>query len=278
MNDTYKKISEYLHQRSISLFSSVRLSDCKIIRPYLLERAEINAESGSAIIIAVPYATESFGNGNISEYAKGLDYHIFFKSLFDDIIPLLKKDFPKAHFAGFTDHSPIDEINAAALAGLGIIGRNGLLITEKYSSFVFIGEIITDLTISGLPSDIKHCEDCGLCISSCPVSCDKAGCLSALTQKKGQLTEKEQKAIIEFGSVWGCDICQRACPHTRAALESGSIYTNIPFFKENTIPTLTYDTVTAMSPEEFGQRAYSWRGKQTILRNLRIVDGTEKDE
>ena len=70
MNDTYKKISEYLHQRSISLLSSVRLSDCKIIRPYLLERAEINAESGSAIIIAVPYATESFGNGNISEYAK----------------------------------------------------------------------------------------------------------------------------------------------------------------------------------------------------------------
>ena len=278
MNDVYKKISEYLHERSISLFSAVHLSDCKIIRPYLLERAEISAESGSAIMIAVPYATESFGSGNISEYAKGLDYHIFFKSLFDDIIPLLKKDFPKAHFAGFTDHSPVDEINAAALAGLGIIGRNGLLITEKYSSFVFIGEIVTDLTIDCLPSAIKHCEDCGLCTSACPVMCDKGICLSALTQKKGELSKEEAKTIFEFGSAWGCDICQRACPHTISALESGSIYTSIPFFKENTLPTLTYDAVNMMLPEEFSQRAYSWRGKQTILRNLRIIDGNKQDE
>jgi epoxyqueuosine reductase len=277
MNDAYKKISEYLRERSISLFSSVRLSDCKIIRPYLIEKAEISAENGSAIIIAVPYVTESFGSGNISEYAKGLDYHIFFKSLFADIIPLLKKDFPQAHFAGFTDHSPIDEINAAALAGLGVIGKNGLLITEKYSSFVFIGEIVTDLTIDSITSEIKHCENCGICISACPVKCDKSGCLSALTQKKGELTEEDKEIITKFGSAWGCDICQKACPHTKKALESGSIYTNIPFFKENMIPVLTYDAVNAMSPEEFSQRAYSWRGKQTILRNLRIIDSNAED-
>ena len=278
MNCEYKKISECLLERSISLFAPIRLSDCKIIRPYLLEKAEISADVGCAVMIAVPYVTESFGKGNVSEYAKGPDYHIFFKQLFDTVIPCLQNAFPSARFAGFTDHSPIDEINAAALAGLGIIGRNGLLITEKYSSFVFIGELITDIQIDCHPHAIKHCENCGICISACPVGCDKSRCLSALTQKKGELTEEESALLVKFGSVWGCDICQKECPHTKEAVISKSLFTDIPFFKENTIPKLTYDAVNEMPNEEFSRRAYSWRGKQTILRNLRIIDSCTKDK
>ena len=72
---------------------------------------------------------------------------MFFSSLFGEILPILRKSFPEYKFEGFTDHSPIDEINAAALAGFGMIGANGLLITEKYSSFVFVGEIVLRLRV-----------------------------------------------------------------------------------------------------------------------------------
>ena len=58
---------------------------------------------------------------------------------------------PGAIFCGFSDHSPIDERDTAAKGGLGVIGRNRLLINEEYSSFCFIGEIISDIPASDWP-------------------------------------------------------------------------------------------------------------------------------
>ncbi len=272
MISVYDKISELLLARNIECFSPVALSDCKIIKEYLLDKAGISAEDSSAVMIAVPYMAEN-EEGNISEYAKSRDYHLFFSMLFREILPVLREEFPKYAFEGFTDHSPIDEINAAAIAGLGMIGSNGLLITEKYSSFVFVGEIVTNAPIKCQKQEIKLCEDCGLCKNSCPVGCDKVGCLSAITQKKGVLSKDEIELIARYGSAWGCDICQKVCPHTKKAIQSGSIYSKIPFFLEKRTPCLTYEMVEIMPDEEFKERAYSWRGKAPLLRNLEILNG-----
>jgi epoxyqueuosine reductase QueG len=97
-------------------------------------------------------------------------------------------------------------------------------------------------------------------------------CLSALTQKKGLLNDAEQGAVLAHGCAWGCDRCQEACPVTKQAKKSGSIYTTIPFFKDNAIPHLTADTIRAMSEEEFASRAYSWRGREVVLRNLELLE------
>ncbi len=272
MKTVYERFSEMLKERKIDCFGSVPLSECKITKKYLLNRAGVSEKQGFALILAVPYMVNDGADGNVSEYAKSRDYHLFFSLLFGEMLPRLRSEFPSYKFEGFTDHSPIDEINGAAKAGLGIIGKNGLLITEKYSSFVFVGEIITDAPIECNASEIKLCENCGLCTSSCPVGCDKTGCLSAVTQKKGELNEDETALISRHKIAWGCDICQKVCPHTQKAIKNGTIYSNIPFFIENRTPYLTYGQIDAMADQDFSERAYSWRGKSVLLRNLRILE------
>ncbi len=267
-------VKSELEKLNIDLVSCISLDECEITRPYLLEKKGI--KNGSVIIFAVPYFTHPESEkSNVSHYAISRDYHLFFASLFDNIINHLEKKFPNNKFAGFTDHSPINEIKAAAKSGLGIIGQNHLLITKKYSSFVFIGEIITDALLDFNATDIEYCPDCGLCSCACPVGMNVSKCLSSITQKKGDLTDEETELIKKHGCAWGCDICQNACPYTKNAIKNGTIYTNIDFFKNERTPYLNNAIIDSMSDEEFSARAYSWRGKKTIKRNLLILEGKE---
>ena len=264
-------ISALLEQKGISLVAPVPLSRCHITRRYLLEREEIL--DGTAFMIAVPYYTTECDDParNISAYAVGADYHVFFKQLFDELLPLLRARFAQNRFAGFADHSPIAEVDAAAKAGLGVRGCNHLLLTERYSSFVFLGEIITDAVIDVPAREPKDCSRCGACERACPVALDSRECLSALSQCKGELTPKAEQALLRERVIWGCDQCQQACPVTLAAKKNGSIYSELRFFKDSAIPHLSPEALSAMSEEEFAARAYSWRGRAVIGRNLELA-------
>lgn len=265
-----ERISEILRRHSVSLFAPIAIKDCEVLRPYKLEKVGFSDfEKLSAVMLAIPYLTRQ-PKRNISAYAVARDYHGYFAELFDHILPELRESFPEYRFVGFADDSPIAERNAAAAAGLGIIGDNGMLITEKYSSYVFLGEIITDLPLNTSALPIEHCRGCGVCQRACPKG--DGECLSALTQKKGELTENEIALIKKCGSAWGCDICQEVCPHTLRAIKNGNIYTDIDYFKTNTIPSLSMELLDGMSDDEFSRRAYSWRKRDTIRRNLEILE------
>ena len=269
------EILSLLREHGINLSAPISLKDCEITREYKLSRAGFgNTEDLTAIMIAVPYYI-AHSEKNISSYAASRDYHGFFAELFASLIPTLKERYPKNNFAGFADDAPINERHAAAAAGLGVIGDNGMLITEKYSSYVFLGEIITDIPTEERPLPISRCIGCGACKRACPM--DKIGvCLSALTQKKGALTEDEEQTILQYGSAWGCDICQEVCPCTKNAIERGTIYTDVEYFKKDLIPLLSRKDIDEMSDERFSKRAYSWRGRAVILRNLDIIEKNEK--
>lgn len=268
-------VKEFLSQYHIDLVGAVSLGDCHIIRPYKLKLFDAaKHDSLYAIVFAVPYLTKH-AESNISAYAVPRDYHLFFKELFEKLFVALKGRYEDARFECFADNSPIDERHAASLCGLGMIGDNGLLITEKYSSYVFLGEIITDYPIETVPHEIKRCLRCGKCQLACPMS-SIGECLSSLTQKKGELTVKEAEAIKKYGSAWGCDICQEVCPFTLFAKKKGTIYTEVEFFKNQLIPTVTSSVLENMSDEEFSCRAYSWRGRNVISRNLKILENKEK--
>lgn len=265
------RIVELLSISGIDLAAPISLKNCIMLRRYKLEKAGFFVTDGlTAIVFAVPYLTEH-KEKNISAYAIPRDYHIYFDNLFRELLGELEGEFPDHKFVGFADNSPINERDAAAKAGLGIIGDNGMLITEKYSSYVFLGEIITDIPYSGEAAEIKRCESCGACMSACPKS-EIGECLSALTQKKGELTEKEKNAIKKYGSMWGCDICQEVCPHTLRAINDRTIYTDIDFFKNDTVTRLTTNTLDEMNDDFFGKRAYSWRGRSVIGRNACILE------
>ena len=262
-------IRKLLLENRIELCGAIPLSECAILRPHLLTKAGIS--DGSVIVFAVPYYVDDGEGSPISIYAVPKDYHLYFKELSEYMIPRLNERFKGNKFAVFSDHSPINEVEAAAKCGLGTIGKHGLLITEKYSSFVFIGSLITDAVIDAPVSDIKLCENCGLCQKHCPASLSKNECLSAITQKKGELSKDEIALIREHRTAWGCDICQLACPHTKKAILRGTINSEIPFFLSNRLPFPTYEDIINMSDEEFSERAYSWRGRALILRNLKLL-------
>lgn len=268
-----KLIRTYLSEEGIEYVSAIKLKNCEIKKPYLLQKAGIDSGKANAIIFAVPYHTGEKEDRNISLYAISRDYHLYFSQLFEGLIPKLKKEFPDGTFVGFSDHSPIDEVRAAAASGLGIIGKNHLLITKKYSSFVFIGSVITDIPCESFYEEPKECEGCGKCTSACPCGLDAEKCISALSQKKGELSEYEASSLISSGTAWGCDKCQLVCPHSADISE-----TKIPFFREKRISWLTKEIINSMSDEDFAARAYSWRGKNTVLRNLEIIRNGEKNE
>lgn len=266
-----EKLKAFFEDQKIEYFSVIPLSECRLIKPHLLERVGIT--SGSVIIYLLPYYTGECEN--ISCYAASRDYHLLLKTVGQGLTKLLRGELG-ARAAAFGDHSPIDERDAAARAGLGIIGDSGLLINKKYGSYVFIGEVITDadsrLFDAQAPTRVEFCEHCGACSSACPM--EKTGtCLSALTQKKGKLSEQERETIKEYGSAWGCDICSAACPHNR-----NPIPTPIDFFYVDRISRLTSDAVLKMSEEAFAERAYSWRGAEPLMRNLEILEGGTRDK
>ena len=272
----FDRIQGLLSECGIELSAPIALRDCTVNRPYLLKRVGID-ENGTAVIFAIPYHTPfcEASDRNCSRYAVSRDYHLFIKELADTLLPILHEEYPLVRFALFADHSPIDERDAAARAGLGIIGKNRLLITEKYSSYVFLGELITSApapSTSILPAP-PSCEGCNACLSACPLASGRiTECLSALTQKKGTLSLEEREQIAAYGSIWGCDICQEVCPHTQKALAAGTLTSPIPFFHKEPLPRLTYRRIQDMTDEQFSGRAYAWRGRDVILRNLSVTE------
>ncbi len=266
---------KFFQKNQINLVGACPLSATRIRRPYLLERVGI--ESGTVISFAVPYLTHAAHTAerNLSAYAVSRDYHLYFEELFQELLPLLRERYPSHRFAGFSDHSPIDEVHAAARAGLGIIGDNRLLITKEYASYVFLGEIITDALIESPEKEIETCSHCGACKKACPMT-EGSPCLSSLTQKKGELTPEEVSLLARHPLIWGCDTCQEVCPHTKRTSEQGTIYTPIPYFHESPIPTLTEKVLENMSDTEFSRRAYAWRKRETVKRNLAIKEEANK--
>ncbi len=271
------RIAALFAKEKIGAYAALPYDACRVTRPYLAAR--LGRAPKTVILFLVPYYAGE--GGNLSSYATARDYHHYMKGLFDRILPPLAEESGHAYL-GFADHSPIDERAAAAAAGLGIVGENGLLIHKDYGSYVFIGEIITDAptTLSGAcaPMPPQHCEGCGACRAACPSGVLRGAdvpCLSALTQKKGTLAAPEVALLRNTGKIWGCDICQEVCPHNRRAIEHGTAYTEIPFFREERIASLTKESLTAMSDEEFASRAFSFRGREPLLRNLTLLDAGE---
>ena len=263
-----KVLEEYFKEAKIEFFSVIAYSDCRETASRIIEREQFTPKS--VIMYILPYYTGE--TVNISRYAASLDYHVIIKSVGEGLCAVLKSRYPGANMHIYGDHSPIDERHAALISGLGILGDNGLLINEKYGSYIFIGDVITDIDPEELsavsPMQIKRCEGCGICKKLCPtgvLSGKSQDCLSAITQKKGELSPEECELMRRHNTVWGCDECQCHCPHNQ-----NPTVTPLEFFKKDAIYELTRERLDSMSDDEFSMRAFAWRKRKTVERNLDI--------
>jgi len=239
---------------------------------FCAEDAGIPQDAKSIIVCAFSYYNGE-KKGNISRYAQGIDYHLVVREKMEPICEYLKEN--GFWTESFADTGALNERVLAKLSGIAFLGKNQMAINEKLGSYFFIGYIITNCQLPTDTPNTSKCAGCGKCVAACPLGalsvdgfCEEK-CLSYITQKKGELTFEEKTAIRNSQTIWGCDICQEVCPHNQK-LEA----TPILEFRKNLIIDLEFDKV--LSNKEFkkiyGNRAFSWRGKGVLERNLKIVE------
>jgi len=259
-------IKSILQDEYITAVGYATSNSFRMVYPHLLPSFDVKG----AIMFLIPYKySPAYTDINISKYAAAKDYHLYVKELGIRVLPKIKKAYPEHEFSMFCDASPIDERICAARAGLGVMGKNNMLINDTYGSYCFIGSILTTyVPVRALDAEVYGCSGCGKCIDACQskalVNNDMSLCLSAVSQNKRK-TPEDIEIIKNHSVIWGCDVCQDVCPMNKDVKD-----TDIPFFRQDIIAHLTYDIVNNMSTEQFESRAFAWRGKSVILENLHI--------
>lgn len=258
-----------LEAEKIEYYAVLDYGDCRVTLPRLVDRTGIMPRS--VIVFLMPYFVSV--PTNFSAYAASRDYHLAVKEITDRIISRLKDEWKDYSFFGFGDRSPIDERYAALVGGLGVLGNNRLVLNERYGSYFFIAEIITDAPAELLgakkPIPVSHCISCGRCEEACPTGVLRGACqdcLSAITQRKGYISDVEAECMREANTVWGCDACQRCCPYNATPA-----VTPIEFFHSEVINELSPELLSGLTDEELSLRAFAWRGRKTVERNLAIL-------
>lgn len=178
----------------------------------------------SAIVIRRPYYPHPYSMDlpklKIASYAKGEDYHHWFRREMQELIEELKQTFTDEDFICFTDSSPVLERDLAYRAGLGWIGKNSCLISPDKGSLFFIGEIFTSIDIEDHKATLipDRCGTCTRCIEACPTQAltnnrtmDASKCISYITIEAKNNAPEELRDKLD-GWYFGCDICQTVCP------------------------------------------------------------------
>ena len=132
--ETAMTLAEYFREQYIFLFSSLDAKSVPVVRPRLLAPV---SDARSVVFAAIPYFVKEEAS-NLAMFARARDYHAYSAALGAGAASVLHERHPGCAVSGFADHSPYSEVQGAAMAGIGVMGENGLLITKPYSSFVFL--------------------------------------------------------------------------------------------------------------------------------------------
>ncbi len=125
--------------------------------------------------------------GAISVYARGRDYHKVLKSRLKALGRWLMEAYG-GDAKVFVDTAPVMEKPLAQRAGLGWIGKHTNLVSRRFGSWLFLGEVFTTLEIAPDAPEVDHCGSCDACLRACPTGAlaepyriEPRRCLSYLT-------------------------------------------------------------------------------------------------
>ena len=242
----------------------------------------------SVICIAFPYATDRPKNGplrgRVSNYAWSRDYHSRVRRVLNHVAAAIDSAAGSPVTAVSCDTRPLAERAFAAASGLGWVGKHTNLISTSLGSFVFLGEIVTTLALPPDGTVRKQCGSCTRCADVCPTGAlrgdytiDATRCIADLTQRTDAIPRELRASIGDW--IWGCDLCQLACPPTQMAGNRGDLAQDGPLDAELGAPSLT--ALLRIRSGEFKRRfaktAMGWRGAAVLRRNAAVALGNALD-
>ncbi|WKA59608.1 tRNA epoxyqueuosine(34) reductase QueG [Planococcus shenhongbingii] len=248
----------------------------KRIRPALLLD-----EAVSIIAIAIAYPSKmkdapqgvkGARRGIFSRSSWGKDYHAALRERLTLLEAFIAAHYPEARMRSMVDTGELSDRAVAERAGIGWSAKNTSIITPEFGSYVYLGEMITNIPFRFDEPIEDQCGDCRLCIDVCPTGAIVEGgqlnaqrCISFLTQTKGFLPDEFRSVI--GNRLYGCDTCQTVCPKNKR--KANQIHQEFEPDPEIAKPLL--EPLLTISNREFkakfGYVSGSWRGKKPIQRN-----------
>ncbi|MBK3496968.1 tRNA epoxyqueuosine(34) reductase QueG [Viridibacillus sp. YIM B01967] len=241
------------------------------------------AQSIVAIAIAYPSRMENAPKGKRGERrgifcraSWGMDYHTVLREKLALLEAFLQEKVPYAKMRSMVDTGELSDRAVAERAGIGWSAKNCSIITPEFGSYVYLGEMITNLPFAPDEPMADQCGDCTLCIDVCPTGAIVQGgqlnssrCVAFLTQTKGFLPDEFRAKI--GNRIYGCDTCQTVCPKNKGKLN----WLHDAFKPDPDIAKPLLEPFLTISnrefKEKFGHISGSWRGKKPIQRNAIIA-------
>ena len=175
----------------------------------------------SLLLNYYPSETQNLDSPKISKYAYGQDYHFVIKEKLKELLHTIQTEIGEVSGRAFVDSAPVLDKAWAAKSGLGWIGKNSNLLTQKVGSFYFIAELVVDLDLEYDHATTDHCGSCTACIDACPTEAivspyvvDGSKCISYFTIELKENIPMEMKGKMDDW-MFGCDVCQDVCPWNR---------------------------------------------------------------
>jgi epoxyqueuosine reductase len=261
---------------------------------YLANRAEAYRHPASVldgvrsiVMLAMNYRTVDpqmprAGQGKVSRYAWGLDYHDLIRERLNRLAAEIVRLAPGHAARGVVDSAPLMEREFAQLAGLGWIGKNTLLLNKRLGSWYFLAAMLTTAELAADAAfESDHCGTCTACLDACPTQAfpqpyvlDASKCISYLTiEHRTAIPHALRTGIGEW--LFGCDICQDVCPWNHRA----PLADDREFQPRDGVNPVDLRTLFDLDEVAFRKRFRGspiWRAKRRgVLRNAAIVLGNQ---
>ena len=245
-----------------------------------------SAKTIISIAVAYPHKLKqqpqktAYKRGKFTPNSWGLDYHYVLQDKLDRLAKGIEELTANFEYKGMVDTGALVDTAVARRAGIGFIGKNGLVISKEFGSYMFLGELITNLDIEPDQPVDYDCGDCNRCVTACPTSCligdgtmNAKRCLSFQTQDKGIMDLEFRKKIKTV--IYGCDICQICCPYNKGLDNPLATEIDPDLAHPELLPFL--ELSNGQFKEKFGHIAGSWRGKNILQRNAIIALANAND-
>ncbi|CAM3978664.1 tRNA epoxyqueuosine(34) reductase QueG [Alkalicoccus chagannorensis] len=256
------------------------------------EPALLLGEAKTIISIAIAYPSKlkesppskkGARRGVFCRASWGEDYHDVLRRKLAALETFLAEKIPGVRTRSMVDTGELADRAVAERAGIGWSAKNCAIITPEFGSYVYLGEMITSISLEPDVPLEEQCGTCTKCIDACPTGAlvqggqlDAGSCIAFLTQTKTSVPERFRKKI--GNRVYGCDTCQTVCPENKGIDEHR--HEELEPDPEKVKPLL--EPLLFLSNREFkrlyGTMAGSWRGKKPIQRNAVMALGTLKEQ